>query len=193
MGRRDNMEVDMTVRMHTLGGDEPIAAPTKAATGPVWRVAGLIYIVLALCLGLAAVCVIASGVSINYYVPHACEMLECRHPVAQSTDGRSYCSAYPPRDIKFAQVSGAYVKFCKLIVPVMGLATLACAAAALVMGLLWIFGKTPVEGPRSKWLNLCAASPLIAIPALIIAVSRARSTSTRKSTWRSCAPPITAS
>ena len=72
-----------------------------------------------------------------YEPPHACVAGECGHPVEYAPDGKRYCTVYPPKDIKYAQVS-TREKYTRLAGgTVCGLAVLGGALLVLLRG--WPF------------------------------------------------------
>ncbi|MHC4753297.1 MAG: hypothetical protein ACYTFW_25965 [Planctomycetota bacterium] len=97
-----------------------------------------------------------------YYVPHACECLECAHEVKTAADGRVYCAAFPPKDIKMSEVSPVDVIFCQFMVASSGTAGLAFAVLTVLFGIQWLFGiRSPVRGGR-WYVVMRRAAPVMA-------------------------------
>ena len=88
---------------------------TTGGSGWKQRIKGLVYLGIGSVFGVFAIGLIwaVNGMDDYYYVPHACECLECAHGTKTAPDGRVHCAKYPPKDIKVSEVSAGYVKFCQ--------------------------------------------------------------------------------
>ncbi|MBW1790436.1 MAG: hypothetical protein JRK53_28150 [Deltaproteobacteria bacterium] len=116
------------------------------------RIKGAAYVGFGAVFALFALVSVSAAARIYdyYYVPHACQALECRHDIETAADGRTHCAAFPPKDIKISEVSPAYVKFCQFMVACCGAAGLACAVLTVLLGMQWLFGIR-VPGKDRRW------------------------------------------
>ena len=129
------------------------------------RLKGLVYLGVGSVFGLFAMGLIwaVRGMDDYYYVPHACECLECAHGTKTAPDGRVHCAKYPPNDIKMSEVSAGYVIFCQSVVGLGGVSGLAFAALTAVFGAQWLFTRTQ-RSPTSRWrIRLRQAAPFGAV------------------------------
>ena len=146
----------------------------NATNGSGWkrRLKGLVYIGIGSVFGPFAIGLIwaVGGMDDYYYVPHACECLECAHGTKTAPDGRVHCARYPPKDIKMSEVSAGYVTFCQSVVGLGGVSGLGFAALTAVFGAQWLFTRTQ-RLPTSRWrIRLRQAAPFgaVLLPALAV-------------------------
>ena len=98
-----------------------------------------------------------------YYVPHACECLECLHGTTTAPDGRVHCAKYPPKDIKKRQIPADYVVFCPAAVGFFGVSGLGFSALTAGFGAEG-FVRTTSRLPQSKWqVRMRRLAPLGAV------------------------------
>ncbi|HNQ87558.1 MAG TPA: hypothetical protein PKM73_02860 [Verrucomicrobiota bacterium] len=133
---------------------------------------GLLYLTVGSVFGLFAIGLVWAIGDIDdyYYVPHACECLECLHGTKSAPDGRVHCAKYPPKDIKMSQVSTGYVRFCQAVVGFGGVSGLGFAALTTVFGAQRLFTRTQ-RPPKSRWwMRLQQAAPFGAVLLPVLAV-----------------------
>jgi len=128
------------------------------------RIKGIAYIGFGAVFVLFSLCIVSAvgGIDDYYYVPHACEALECVHSIETAADGRVHCAAFPPKDIKMSQVSKGYVMFCQFMVGCCGTAGLAFAVLTVIFGIQWLFGLCVSQKGGPWYLVIRRAAPVMA-------------------------------
>jgi len=129
------------------------------------RLNGLIYLGVGGLFGLFAMGLIWAVKDMDdyYYVPHACECLECLHGTTTAPDGRVHCAKYPPKDIKTGQVPAGYVAFCQVAVGFFGVSGLGFSALTAGFGAQGLVRPTS-RLPQSEWsVRLRRIAPLGAV------------------------------
>ena len=132
------------------------------------RIMGLLYLVLGA--GFAFLAVTTVLADYEYYAPHACDLLECKHPFSTAPDGRDYCSVNPPKDIRYARISPTVMRSTKTAGNVCAVAGFAWSAGAAICGLLWLTGVRIPAKPLSPYGMICCAAPAIGLVLTILAM-----------------------
>ena len=132
------------------------------------RVMGLLYLVLGSAFALLALGTVLADY--EYYMPHACESFECKHPTRTAPDGRIYCAKNPPKDIRYAGVSPALMRGTKAAGNICGVAGILWSAAGGICGLLWLAGVWIPGKPLSRYGVMCRVAPAIGLALTIAAM-----------------------
>ena len=153
-------------------GTEILNPDTPRRSRWIRRIKGLFYIGAGLVLLLFALMIVsaASHVDDYYHVPHACESFECAHGMKIYPDGNTYCAKFPPKDIKMAQVSSAYVNLCRFIVAFCGVTALTCAVLTLLLGVQWLLGIRIPQKPARWYVVTARTAPAMAFVLPILAM-----------------------
>ena len=108
---------------------------------------------------------------LHYYVPHACECLECQHGYEKGPDGNLYCAKYPPKEILDQNIS-PFIKKARLIAgAVFGILGLLFAVLMTAAGFLWLLGLWIPAKPARWYTVICRLAPLIVVLFWLIAFS----------------------
>ena len=129
------------------------------------RLKSLVYLGVGSLFGLFAMGLIWAVKDMDdyYYVPHACECLECLHRTTTAPDGRVHCAKYPPKDIKEGEVSAGYVVFCQVAVGFFGVSGLGCSALTAGFGVQGLL-RPKSRLPQSQWqVRIRRSAPLGAV------------------------------
>jgi hypothetical protein len=99
----------------------------------------------------------------HYYVPHACECLECLHGYQTGPDGNLYCAKYLPKEILDRNISPFIKKIRLNTGAVFGFLGLLFAVLMTVSGFLWLLGLWIPARPARWYTVMCRLTPLIVI------------------------------
>lgn len=133
----------------------------------MWRALGLICALVGVLSALFCTGLLSSVTRMDdyYYVPYDCQHLECQHAVKQAPDGRSYCAAFPPKDIKMAQVSTGYVRLSQTIVALCGITGLICAGFTALLGMFnTVAGNLPNVPRWLRFIRIPSLAGSLALP-----------------------------
>ena len=99
----------------------------------------------------------------HYYVPHACECLECLHGYQKGPDGHLYCAKFPPKEFLDLNIS-PFIKKARLFAgAVSGILGLLFAVLMTAAGFLWLLGLWIPTKPARWYTVICRVAPLIVV------------------------------
>ena len=108
-------------------------------------------------------CILKATTPYNYFVPHACECLECRHDCIEGPDGTIYCAIFPPKEILDRNIP-PFIKKVRLITGAFfGILGSLFAVIMTAAGFLWLLRLWIPARPARWYTVICLLSPITVI------------------------------